>query len=53
MTAFASLRTALQKRIAYHRTCHELRTLPRDLAIEDLGISRADIPAIARKAIYG
>ncbi|KPP84798.1 MAG: hypothetical protein HLUCCA08_12275 [Rhodobacteraceae bacterium HLUCCA08] len=51
MTAFASLRTALEKRAAYLRTKRELQGLPRDLAIEDLGIY--DPETQARQAVYG
>lgn len=53
MTAFDTIREALAKRALYHRTIREIEALPTDLAIEDLGISPADVKSIARAAIYG
>ncbi len=50
--AFKYLSEARAQRKVYHTTLNELRALNgRDLA--DLGISRADIPFLARAAAYG
>ncbi|SLN16541.1 hypothetical protein [Roseisalinus antarcticus] len=48
-----SIRTAIHKRTAYNRTVRELKSLPTDLAIEDLGIVTYDADRIAYKAVYG
>lgn len=43
---------AMQRRRAYHQTIFEMNNLSdRDLA--DLGLSRCDIPSVAREAAYG
>ena len=49
---FKSFSEALAKRKVYRETLKELRELDtRDLA--DLGISRSEIPFLAREAAYG
>lgn len=53
MTAFDSIRDALAKRSLYRRTVREIEALPIELAVEDLGISPADVKSIARAAVYG
>ncbi len=53
MTLMSSLRDRMAKRAAYKRTCYELSNLPRQLAIEDLGIVPEDAKKIAAKAVYG
>lgn len=53
MTMLTTLRDRLTKRAAYNRTRFEIANLPRDLAIEDLGIYPGDANKIATKAIYG
>lgn len=52
MKSFVTLRTALQAGLAYRRTVAELRRLPLELRL-DLDIYAGDIPAIARRAVYG
>lgn len=53
MTAFNTLRTALNNRAAYIRTKRELENLSREFAIEDLGLYPGDAAQIAHKAVYG
>jgi uncharacterized protein YjiS (DUF1127 family) len=53
MTAVETLRDALAKRAAYHRTIREIEAIPAELAIEDMGINPYDAKAIARAAVYG
>ena len=53
MTMIHTVRTAVQKRIAYLRTKRELEALPRDLAVEDLGFYPGDAHKIASRAVYG
>lgn len=53
MTAFHTLREAIAKRALYRKTLREIQALPRDLAINDLGMSPFDAREIARKAVYG
>ena len=53
MTMIDTMRSAVHKRIAYLRTKRELENLPRDLAIEDLGIYPGDADKIASRAVYG
>ena len=53
MSIYENVRAAWHKRALYNRTLRELRALPRDLAIEDLGISPADADRIAYDAVYG
>lgn len=53
MTLMTNLRDRLAKRAAYARTRHEIASLPRELAIEDLGIYPGDADKIATKAVYG
>ena len=51
-TLFTRLNSAVQKRIAYHRTVSELESLPLDTRL-DLEIYSGDIPKIAMQAVYG
>ena len=52
MTVMTTVRTAMQKRIAYTRLKRELQAMPLETAI-DLGMFREDAAKIATKAIYG
>ncbi len=52
MTVLNTVRTVVQKRVAYSRLKHELETMPLETAI-DLGMFREDAGKIASKAIYG
>jgi len=52
MTVMNSVRTAIEKRVAYSRLKHELATMPQETAI-DLGMFREDAGKIASNAIYG
>ncbi|EBA11677.1 hypothetical protein [Roseobacter sp. CCS2] len=52
MTVLNTVRTAVQKRVAYSRLKHELRAMPVETAI-DLGMFREDASKVAAKAIYG
>ena len=52
MTVLNTVRAAVQKRVAYTRLKHELRSMPLATAI-DLGMFREDASKIASKAIYG
>ncbi len=52
MTVLNTVRTAVQKRVAYSRLKHELESMPVETAI-DLGMFREDAGKIAAKAIYG
>ena len=52
MTVLNTVRTAIEKRVAYNRLKHELRSMPQEVAI-DLGMFREDAAKIASKAIYG
>lgn len=52
MNVLLSVRTAVQKRVAFNRLKHELATMPQETAI-DLGMFREDAGKIASKAIYG
>ncbi|WP_411890485.1 hypothetical protein [Yoonia sp. SDW83-1] len=52
MTALNTVRTAIEKRVAYSRLKRELRNMPLETAI-DLGMFREDAAKIATKAIYG
>lgn len=52
MTVLNSVRTAVEKRVAYNRLKRELRNMPQEVAI-DLGMFREDAAKIASKAIYG
>jgi hypothetical protein len=52
MTVLKTVRTAIEKRVAYSRLKHELATMPKETAI-DLGMFREDASKIASKAIYG
>lgn len=51
-SVFDSLYDAAQKRVAYHRTVHELMDLPRNIK-DDLDIAPRNIRSIAHKAVYG
>ena len=51
MTVLNTVRTAMQKRVAYERLKRELRAMPLETAI-DLGMFREDAAQVARKAIY-
>ena len=53
MTTFETLRDALAKRASYRRTLNEIRQLPVELAIEDMGINPYDAKTIAHRAVYG
>ena len=52
MTLLTSVRSRLEKRIAYARTKRAIRNMPLDVAL-DLDIHREDARAIARRAVYG
>ncbi|WP_240512250.1 hypothetical protein [Pseudoruegeria sp. SK021] len=52
MSFFNSLRTAAQKRAAFHRTAAELRNMSEATA-RDLNLVRDDAEKIARTAVYG
>lgn len=52
MTVLKSVRTAVQKRVAYSNLKHELATMRVETAI-DLGMFREDAAKVAAKAIYG
>lgn len=52
MNVLNTVRTAVQKRVAYTRLRNELRSMPLETAI-DLGMFREDAAKIAAKAIYG
>ena len=52
MTVLNTVRTAVQKRVAYSRLKHELRAMSVETAI-DLGMFREDASKTAAKAIYG
>ena len=52
MTVLNTVRTAIEKRVAYARTRNEIAKMPRDLA-HDVGIFREDAAKIAAKAVYG
>ena len=52
MTIMNTVRTAIQKRVAYSRLKYELATMPQETAI-DLGMFREDASMTATKAIYG
>lgn len=52
MTVLNTVRTAIEKRVAYTRIKHEIATMPQQTAI-DVGIFREDAAKIAAKAVYG
>lgn len=52
MTVLNTVRTAIQKRVAYSRVKHEIANMRQETAI-DLGIFREDASKIAAKAVYG
>ena len=52
MTVLNTVRTAVQKRVAYSRLKYELETMSLETAI-DLGMFREDAGKIASKAVYG
>ncbi len=52
MNVLNSVRTAVQKRVAFSRLKHELASMPLETAI-DLGMFREDAGKVASKAIYG
>ncbi len=52
MTTLNTVRTAIEKRVAYNRLKRELRDMPLEAAI-DLGMFREDAAKTAAKAIYG
>lgn len=52
MSLFNRLNSAVQKRVAYHRTVSELERLPLDARL-DLNIYKDDIPKLAAQAVYG
>ena len=49
---FEAVRDTARKRALYHRTVAELRATSIDTQL-DLDIYAGDIPAIARRAVYG
>jgi len=53
MTAFENIRDALAKRALYRKTIREIKALPHEIAIEDLGLDPTDAKSIARSAVYG
>lgn len=53
MTAITWVRTTLSRHAQYRRLRRELGALPKDLAIEDLGLNPYDGKSIARRAVYG
>lgn len=53
MAFMTSLRDQAHKYALYQRTVRELRNLPTDYAVNDLGIAPSDARKIARKAVYG
>jgi hypothetical protein len=52
MTVLTTVRTAIEKRVAYTRLKYELQSMPVETAI-DLGMFREDASKIAAQAIYG
>ena len=52
MTVLNTVRTAIEKRVAYSRLKHELESMSIETAI-DLGMFREDASKIAAKAVYG
>lgn len=52
MRAFRAWRAASARRAAYRRTRLELDALT-DRELDDLGMSRWQIDAVARRAVYG
>jgi len=52
MTVLNTVRTAIEKRVAYSRLKHQLATMPVATAI-DLGMFREDAAKTAAKVIYG
>jgi hypothetical protein len=52
MTVLNTVRTAVQKRVAYSRLKYELESMPLETAI-DLGMFREDASKIAAQTIYG
>lgn len=52
MTVLKTVRTAIEKRVAYSRLKHELASMSVETAI-DLGMFREDARKTAAKAIYG
>ena len=52
MSILNTVRTSVQKRVAYSRLKRELRAMPLDVAL-DLGLFREDAKKTARTAIYG
>ncbi|MEJ6401674.1 hypothetical protein [Yoonia sp. 2307UL14-13] len=52
MTALNTVRTAIEKRVAYSRLKRELQNMPVETAI-DLGMFREDAAKTAARAIYG
>ena len=52
MTVLNTVRTAVQKRVAYSRLKYELASMRVETAI-DLGMFREDAGKTAAKAIYG
>ena len=52
MTILNTVRSAVQKRVAYSNLKHELANMSVETAI-DLGMFREDAAKVASKAIYG
>ena len=53
MALITALRSAAHKRAQYNATIRAIRSLPTDLAIEDLGIFPGDAERIAHETVYG
>ncbi len=52
MTTLNTVRTAIEKRVAYSRLKRELQNMPLEVAI-DLGMFREDAAKTAAKVVYG
>lgn len=52
MTVLNTVRTAIEKRVAYSRLKYQLASMPVETAI-DLGMFREDAAKTAAKVIYG
>ena len=52
VAAFRAWRTDAAKRAAYRETREQLMALT-DRELDDLGVTRWDIDAVARKSVYG
>ncbi len=52
MTTLNTVRTAIEKRVAYCRLKRELQNMPLEVAI-DLGMFREDAAKTAARVVYG